>query len=72
MDPGTLRRVALEKYSLRLHLAMSQYLSEKALAGDFRVVPVIGGDARTGRPRRVELPLDDLARFSQVYTSELS
>ena len=72
MDAVALQRVAREGYNLRLNLAMSQYLSEKVNAGGNGVVAVIGGDARTGRPKRVELPLEKLALPSTVNKGEPS
>jgi hypothetical protein len=72
MDASALQRVAREDYNLRLNPAMSRYLAEKVQAGGGGVVAVIGGDAHTGRPKRVELPLDKLAMVSSANKSELS
>ncbi len=72
MDEHDLQARMLGEHNLRLRPAMSRYVSAKVQAGGGGVVAVIGGDARTGRPMRVELPLEKLTRLAPVNKSELS
>jgi hypothetical protein len=72
VDERDLQAHLLGEHKLRIQPAMSRYVLEKVQAGGDGVVAVIGGDARTGRPRRAEVSLAELAKVSPVIKSELS
>jgi hypothetical protein len=60
---GSIIDVMLRRFGLRVGPAMGKYLLaqlERARAGDRKPVPVIGGDARTGVPKRLLLPAEEL------------
>jgi hypothetical protein len=52
----------LDKHGLRISHAMTEYLAKQAQSPDSDLIPVIGGDARTGIPLRAMIPLDSIRR----------
>ncbi len=62
MTPADVRRLFLDRLGLRLEPEMAAYvLRRMSDAGAAARVPVIGGDARTGRPVRTHVALAELA-----------
>jgi hypothetical protein len=58
MNADEIGVICREELGLRIGPAMAQYVAENIAAGDpGRVIPVIGGEARTGLPMVKELPL---------------
>ncbi len=64
MDGEELRKRMLDAYGIRVEPEMSEYVLRRLRqAGNaLRELPVIGGEARTGRPVRTMV---DLARLQQ-------
>ncbi len=50
--------ICRDKLSLRIGPAMSEYIVSRVAAAEAEgLIPVIGGDARTGVPARKEIPV---------------
>ncbi|HEX4123226.1 MAG TPA: hypothetical protein VHY37_00760 [Tepidisphaeraceae bacterium] len=74
MDERELQAHVRNAYNLRIGPAMGRYVMQKMQAqtpGRGGVVAVIGGDALTGRPKRTEVSLAQLAGNRTVNPSEL-
>jgi len=64
MQEQEAQRLVLEKLNLRIEKHMSQFVAQRVDARDGVEIPVIGGDALTGRPRLATLHLADTSPAS--------
>lgn len=73
MDGARLRQVLSRQFGLRVGNEVSRYVGRRlggpqgSPAGT--TIPVLGGDARTGVPRRLELPSSDLLNAVRALTA---
>lgn len=66
-----IRDVLLKRYGLRVQPEMAQYLLRQLSAAERgEVVPLIGGDARTGMPMRQRIAIAELQ--GALGSSEIS
>jgi len=65
VDRADVASLLLEHFGIRVEREMSDYLPKQlSAAGRARELHVMGGDARTGVPRRLRLPPIDQLRAS--------
>ena len=70
MDVSEIQRVLQDRWNLRLEDEMSRYVLRRLQGGEAGPLPVMGGDARTGRPVRAFLPLGDLRAFAAAAAAK--
>ena len=60
VETEALQRMLLDEHGLRVSDAMSQYIAKNVQSTGTDEIPVIGGDAKTGVPRRMMIPSESI------------
>ena len=60
MVAADIRQMLLQHSSLRIELEMAKYVEHQLTLSNQAIIPVIGGDARTGLPTRLHLSPNEL------------
>ena len=58
----------LKQHGLRITPAMSEYILSKIQSSGDAELPIIAGDARTGMPIRINIPIADLRSYAAVQS----
>jgi hypothetical protein len=66
MSNPEIAQAILKHFHLRIENHMSQYVAKRLKSAESAPVPVIGGDARTGIPRRQMIPLQSLSQTPEL------
>jgi hypothetical protein len=61
-----IQQALLKQHGLRVTDAMGEYILAKMKTAGDSDLPIIAGDAKTGVPMRVNIPIADLLSISQI------